>query len=72
MNSGNFNSALSDPHLNVMNYLNQVVLSFPHSVSFASGRPSENFFDIDEWPSCVDEFVAYESERTGRSPGTVT
>ena len=71
MNSGNFNSALSDPHLNVMNYLNQVVLSFPHSVSFASGRPSENFFDIDEWPSCVDEFVAYESERTGRSPGTV-
>jgi (S)-3,5-dihydroxyphenylglycine transaminase len=38
---------LADPSLDVMNFLNEVVLRYPDAVSFAPGRPSEQFFDVE-------------------------
>jgi (S)-3,5-dihydroxyphenylglycine transaminase len=40
-------SSLADPLLDVMNFLNEVVLRYPEAVSFAPGRPSERFFDVE-------------------------
>lgn len=40
-------SSLADPLLDVMNFLNEVVLRYPDAVSFAPGRPSERFFDVE-------------------------
>jgi (S)-3,5-dihydroxyphenylglycine transaminase len=40
-------SWLADPLLDVMNFLNEVVLRYPEAVSFAPGRPSERFFDVE-------------------------
>jgi (S)-3,5-dihydroxyphenylglycine transaminase len=40
-------SWLSDPLLDVMNFLNEVVLRYPQAVSFAPGRPSERHFDVE-------------------------
>lgn len=38
---------LGDPLLEVMNFLNEVVLRYPGAVSFAPGRPSESHFDVE-------------------------
>ena len=40
-------SSLADPLLDVMNFLNEVVLRYPEAVSFAPGRPSERHFDVE-------------------------
>lgn len=40
-------SWLADPLLDVMNFLNEVVHRYPEAVSFAPGRPSERFFDVE-------------------------
>jgi (S)-3,5-dihydroxyphenylglycine transaminase len=37
----------SDPLLEVMNFLNEVVLRYPQAISFAPGRPSERHFDVE-------------------------
>jgi (S)-3,5-dihydroxyphenylglycine transaminase len=38
---------LGDPLLDVMNFLNEVVLRHPGAISFAPGRPSERHFDVE-------------------------
>jgi (S)-3,5-dihydroxyphenylglycine transaminase len=40
-------SWLADPLLDVMNFLNEVVLRYPGAVSFAPGRPAERHFDVE-------------------------
>ena len=40
-------SWLDDPLLDVMNFLNEVVLRYPRAVSFAPGRPAERHFDVE-------------------------
>lgn len=38
------NPALTDAKLAVMNFLNEATLRYPRAISFASGRPREDFF----------------------------
>jgi (S)-3,5-dihydroxyphenylglycine transaminase len=38
--------ALQSPYLEVMNFLNEVTLWYPHAISFAPGRPAEHFFEV--------------------------
>lgn len=38
---------LGDPLLDVMNFLNEVVLRHPQAISFAPGRPAERHFDVE-------------------------
>ncbi|MBO3674227.1 aminotransferase class I/II-fold pyridoxal phosphate-dependent enzyme [Streptomyces sp. NEAU-YJ-81] len=40
--------SVSDPVLDTMNFLNEITGRFPDVVSFAPGRPYEEFFDKDE------------------------
>jgi (S)-3,5-dihydroxyphenylglycine transaminase len=54
-------SALPDKttRLDVMNFLNEVASRYPSAISFASGRPSEAFFDFENWIERIPEFVRY-------------
>ena len=51
--------ALDDPALESMNFLNEVASRYPDAVSFASGRPCEEFFDIALIHRYIDSFCDY-------------
>jgi (S)-3,5-dihydroxyphenylglycine transaminase len=51
------NTALSNPKLEVMNFLNEVAMRFPQAISFAPGRPPERFFDVARTLPLIDEFM---------------
>lgn len=60
-------SALCDPALESMNFLNEVASRYPDAVSFASGRPYEEFFDIALIHQYLDRFCAYLRTERGYS-----
>jgi (S)-3,5-dihydroxyphenylglycine transaminase len=47
------------PLLDVMNFLNEVVLDYPEAISFAPGRPHESQFDVAGVPAAIDRFVRH-------------
>jgi (S)-3,5-dihydroxyphenylglycine transaminase len=51
--------------LTVMNFLNEVGADFPQAISFASGRPAEAFFRLDDWLSAIPRYL----EHFGRGRG---
>ncbi len=51
----------------VMGFLNEVQQTYPEAISFASGRPDENFFDFDGFAEYFDLFVSHEAENRGCS-----
>ncbi len=42
------NKQLEDPYLDAMNFLNEISIINPEAISFASGRPDEDFFNVEE------------------------
>jgi (S)-3,5-dihydroxyphenylglycine transaminase len=46
-----------DPLLNAMNFLNEVVREYPEAISFAPGRPPEQWFDIRAQIDGIASFV---------------
>ena len=54
--------ALNAPNLEVMNFLNEVVMRYPDAISFAPGRPAESLFDVaesfDRWRPYVEAVCA--------------
>ncbi len=48
--------SLEDPALNSMNFLNEVANHYPDAVSFAAGRPFEEFWEVDELPRYLARF----------------
>lgn len=58
---------LRSPQLNVMNFLNEVVLQYPRAISFAPGRPHEEFFHVEEDLLSLERWVRYRQETTGAS-----
>lgn len=50
---------LLDPALDTMNFLNEVVMAYPHAISFAPGRPVESFFDVERELGEVARFVSH-------------
>jgi (S)-3,5-dihydroxyphenylglycine transaminase len=58
-------SWLSDPLLDVMNFLNEVVLRYPQAVSFAPGRPAERHFDVEESLAAAAPWVAARARAAG-------
>lgn len=58
---------LAHPSLDVMNFLNEVVLRHPEAISFAPGRPAEELLDVASRIADVDRFVAHRSAVTGSS-----
>ena len=63
--------AFEDPLLDVMNFLNEVVLRYPRAVSFAPGRPAEELFDVEGSLEAIPRFVAWRAERRGTDRQTV-
>ncbi len=52
-------ASLEDPALESMNFLNEVASRYPEAVSFASGRPYEQFFDVALIHQYIDSFCDY-------------
>ncbi|MCB1034053.1 MAG: PLP-dependent aminotransferase family protein [Acidobacteria bacterium] len=48
-----------------MNFLNEVVLDFPRAISFAPGRPAEQFCQVEEGMAEMPRFVAERARLTG-------
>jgi (S)-3,5-dihydroxyphenylglycine transaminase len=64
-------ASLEDPALESMNFLNEVASLYPAAISFASGRPYEEFFDVGLIHSYLDAFCAHLSRDLGYSAGQV-
>ncbi len=59
--------SLVDPALESMNFLNEVASRYPDAISFASGRPCEQFFDVGLIHTYLDAFCEYLTTRAGYS-----
>src|SRR6267154_275122 len=57
--TGDLHGSLEDPALESMNFLNEIGLHYPDAISFASGRPAEEFFDVDLIHRYLDSFCGY-------------
>ena len=57
--------SLADPVLDVMNFLNEIVLRYPEAISFAPGRPNERFYDTRQIPGYLDAYVRYLRQEKG-------
>lgn len=64
-------TCFGDPSLEVMNFLNEVVLRYPKAVSFAPGRPAERHFDVERSLAQVPRYVEHRAEETGWSQAAV-
>jgi (S)-3,5-dihydroxyphenylglycine transaminase len=67
----NLKSCFADPLLEVMNFLNEVVLRYPQAISFAPGRPAEIHFDVAASLDKVARFVEHRAAARGVSPQAV-
>lgn len=64
-------SSLEDPALESMNFLNEVASRYPEAVSFASGRPCEEFFDVALIHRYIDSFCDYLRSELGYTQARV-
>ena len=58
------NPRLQDPYMESMNFLNEVSIIYPDAISFGSGRPDQNYFDVREVASQMDAYI----ESCGHQP----
>jgi (S)-3,5-dihydroxyphenylglycine transaminase len=59
--------SLSDPTLEVMNFLNEIALRYPDAISFAPGRPHEKFYDPQQLTTYLDAYTRHLREERGFS-----
>lgn len=71
LRAADLHSSLSDPLLDVMNFLNEVTLRYPDAVSFGPGRPYDGFFEVDRISSYLDTYARYLEKDLGRTPEEV-
>jgi (S)-3,5-dihydroxyphenylglycine transaminase len=65
-------ASLEDPALESMNFLNEVGSRYPGAVSFASGRPTEQFFDVGLIHQYLDGYCGYLRDTLGFSAAQVS
>lgn len=51
------NRNLFDTYLESMNFLNEISINYPGAISFASGRPYKDFFDVESAVSGIKSYV---------------
>lgn len=56
---------IDSSRLDVMNFLNEVAQNYPSAVSFASGRPAEQFFHIEDWIGYLPLFISHFAQQHG-------
>jgi (S)-3,5-dihydroxyphenylglycine transaminase len=59
------NPALRDPQLDVMNFLNQVMSTYPKAISFGPGRPATEFADIQDPARHIERYIAHRAAQRG-------
>jgi (S)-3,5-dihydroxyphenylglycine transaminase len=69
--ASSLHSSLLDPALESMNFLNEVASRYPEAISFASGRPCEQFFDVALIHRYIDAFCEYLTTDLGYSKSQV-
>src|SRR5579871_5403726 len=74
LNAATLHGSLADPALESMNFLNEVAMRYPGAVSFASGRPLEEYFDValihqylDIYCNYLREELRYDEARVNRT-----
>ncbi|WP_374251201.1 PLP-dependent aminotransferase family protein [Micromonospora sp. R77] len=60
--------AVDDPALNSMNFLNEVAQQYPDAVSFAAGRPYEEYFSVDALHRHLETFRRHLADDLGQGP----
>lgn len=65
-------SSLTDPILEVMNFLNEVAIRFPEAISFAPGRPNEKFYEARQLTVYLDAYVGYLRQERGLTEAQIT
>ncbi|MEW2174809.1 PLP-dependent aminotransferase family protein [Streptomyces sp. NPDC005406] len=64
-------ASLTDPVLDAMNFLNEVVSRFPEALSFAPGRPSEGTFATDDLVRYLRAYTGHLEQELGWSEDRV-
>ncbi|MEA9602668.1 PLP-dependent aminotransferase family protein [Polynucleobacter sp. MG-28-Ekke-A2] len=64
------NPALHNKKIEVMNFLNEIASTYPDAISFAPGRPVEDFFDVDKSFGYLQKFSDYCADKTRVSSKT--
>ena len=65
LHTEDLHGSLEDPALESMNFLNEIGMHYPDAISFASGRPFEEFFDVDLIHRYLDLFCGYLKDQLG-------
>ncbi|WP_307795642.1 aminotransferase-like domain-containing protein [Actinacidiphila acididurans] len=63
--------SLSDPLLDTMTLLNEVTARYPEAISFAPGRPYEDWFDVESVHTYLDAYLAHLAKDRGFGPEEV-
>ncbi len=71
LSEATLHASLSNPALESMNFLNEIGMRYPDAISFASGRPYEEFFDVGLIHSYLDTYCAHLIRERGWSAGQV-
>ena len=64
-------ASLADPLVDAMTFLNEVTGRYPDAVSFAPGRPYEEFFDPADIPRHLDTYLRHLREERGLNEAQV-
>lgn len=70
------NNLSLNPHLNnlgedVMGFLNEIQLQYPKAISFASGRPDANFFDVNKVADYFNHYVKIKATTQNTDPQNI-
>jgi (S)-3,5-dihydroxyphenylglycine transaminase len=57
--------------MDVMNFLNEIASDYPSAISFASGRPAETLFEVEQFITRLPDFVRHVAQRDGTSAAEV-
>ncbi|GAA1265629.1 PLP-dependent aminotransferase family protein [Sphaerisporangium rubeum] len=60
-------ASLTDPALEGMNLLNELVMRFPGAISFAAGRPFEGFFRVEDLHRHLRTYCEYLADELGQT-----
>jgi (S)-3,5-dihydroxyphenylglycine transaminase len=70
LRKSDLHACLSDPMLDVMNFLNEITDRYPRAISFAPGRPHEGAFEVEDIFRHLRSYLDYLSQQ-GSSPARI-
>src|SRR5689334_1781707 len=70
LRQGDLHASVSDPVLDMMNFLNEITFRYPDAISFAPGRPYDGFFDVEQIFTYLRIYLDHLATE-GNSPGQI-